>query len=67
MHFRATSPYDLHRPSKCARRVALRHRGVPEAEPSEFVELLRRLREGHKKSDLATPVGYRDMLGSASE
>ncbi|MGE5279002.1 MAG: ribonuclease H-like domain-containing protein [Acidobacteriota bacterium] len=61
MHFRATSPYDLHRPSKCEKRVALRHRGVPEADPSEFVELLRRLGERHERAHCNTLADVRDL------
>lgn len=54
MRFRASNSYDFYRPSKCARRVALRYRGVPEAEKSEFEELLFRLGERHEKTHLGT-------------
>ncbi|MGH9366472.1 MAG: TM0106 family RecB-like putative nuclease [Thermoanaerobaculia bacterium] len=67
MHFRASSPYDFHRPSKCELRVALRHRGVPEAEPNEFVELLRRLGERHEKAHLATLTDVVDLSGLEDE
>ena len=67
MHFRATSPYDLHRPSKCEKRVALRHRRVPEAEPSEFVELLRRLGKRHEKHHLDTLAHVTDLSGAKDD
>jgi uncharacterized protein len=54
MRFRASNSYDFYRPSKCERRVALRYRGVPEAEGSEFTELLFRLGERHEKAHLGT-------------
>src|SRR6202162_795923 len=54
MRFRASNSYDFYRPSKCERRVALRYREVPEAERSEFEELLFRLGERHEKAHLGT-------------
>lgn len=55
MRFRASNTYDYYRPSKCAKRVALRHREIPETNGSSpFDELLARLGERHERAHLAT-------------
>jgi predicted RecB family nuclease len=67
MRFRATNSYDFFRPSKCARRVALRYRGVPEAERSEFEELLIRLGQRHEKAHLGTLPDVVDLSAPDDE
>jgi predicted RecB family nuclease len=67
MRFRASNSYDFYRPSKCARRVALRYRGVPEAERSEFIELLFRLGERHEKAHLGTLPEVADLFAGDDE
>jgi hypothetical protein len=67
MQFRASSPYDYYRPSKCALRVALRHRGIPEAPRSPFDELLAKLGMRHEKAHLASLPGVVDLSGLDQE
>jgi predicted RecB family nuclease len=54
MQFRASNTYDLYRPTRCERRVALRYREIPEAEKSEFEKLLNRLGRHHEERYLST-------------
>jgi predicted RecB family nuclease len=61
MHFRASSPYDYYRPSKCERRVALRHRGVKESPRTEFDDLLARLGGSHETAHLDTLSGVTNL------
>ena len=44
----------LYRPSPCERRALLRYRGEPEAEPSAYDEVLRRLGQRHEESHVRT-------------
>ena len=67
MRFRASNSYDFYRPSKCERRVALHYRGVPEAEKSEFEELLFRLGKHHEKSHLGTLTEVVDLSSGDHE
>ncbi len=62
MRFKATDVYDYYKPSECARRVALRARGVPEQETdTPFNDLLRSLGHRHEESHLATLPGIVDL------
>ncbi len=63
MHFRASNPYDYYRPSKCERRVALRHRGVKESPRTEFDELLARLGASHETAHLDSLSGVKNLVG----
>lgn len=67
MHFRASNTYDFYRPSKCERRVALRHRGVKEADRTEFDNLLARLGDRHEKAHLTTLAGVINLAGMDDE
>ncbi len=49
-----TSIASLYRPSPCERRVLLRHRGEPEAEPSAYDEVLRRLGQRHELAHISS-------------
>ena len=50
----ASHLYSYYRPSKCRRRVYLQHKGVPEAEPSPYEQVIRKLGERHEKAYLDT-------------
>jgi hypothetical protein len=63
MHFRASNPYDYYRPSKCERRVALRHRGVKESPRTEFDELLARLGASHETAHLDSLSNVKNLDG----
>lgn len=63
MLFQASCGYDYHRPKKCERRVALRHRGAPASVRSEFTELLFRLGVRHERSHLETFGSVEDLSG----
>ena len=67
MRFRASNSYDFYRPSRCKRRVGLRYRGVPEAERSEFEELLFRLGKRHEKAHLGTLPEVVDLSAGDDE
>ena len=67
MRFRASNTYDFYRPSRCERRVALRYRGVPEAERSEFEKLLLRLGERHEKAHFVTLSEVVDLSAGDDE
>jgi predicted RecB family nuclease len=54
MKLTAQDFYALFAPSECGLRVYLRAKGEPEAEPSEFEEVLRRLGQCHEAKHLAT-------------
>lgn len=53
MKLTAQDFYALYAPSKCDLRVYLRAKGAPEAEPSEFEQVLRRLGQRHEATHLA--------------
>jgi predicted RecB family nuclease len=55
MHFRASSP--------CARRVALRYRGVKESSRTEFDDLLARLGASHETAHLQSLSGVKNLEG----
>jgi predicted RecB family nuclease len=63
MHFRASNPYDYYRPSKCERRVALRHRGAKESPRTEFDDLLARLGARHETDHLHRLSGVKNLEG----
>ncbi len=63
MHFRASNPYDYYRPKPCARRVALRHRGVKESPRTEFDDLLARLGASHETAHLDSLSGVKKLEG----
>jgi len=67
MHFRASNPYDYYRPSKCERRVALRHRGVNESPRREFDDLLARLGASHATTHLDSLNGVKKLEGLDGE
>jgi len=54
MKLTAQDFYAQYSPSECGLRVYLRAKGEPEAEPSEFEEVLRRLGKRHEATHLAT-------------
>lgn len=57
MRLIASDFYTFYRPSECDLRVYLRHKGIAEAPPSPYEEVLRRLGERHEKAHLATFPG----------
>ncbi len=62
VRFKATDVYDYYRPSRCARRVALRARGEKETSTdSPFDELLRNLGLRHERAHLAALSGVVDL------
>jgi predicted RecB family nuclease len=68
VQFRASDVYDYYYPSRCALRVALRHRGEPEDETaSPFDELLRTLGKAHERAHLAFLAGAVDLTGFSPE
>lgn len=68
MRFRASNTYDYYHPSKCAKRVALRHRGIPETNKSSpFNDLLARLGERHEKAHLSTLKEVVDLSSLSDE
>jgi predicted RecB family nuclease len=54
MRLSASEPYRLFKPSNCELRLYLHHKGVEEAKPGPFSEVIRRLGERHEKLHLAT-------------
>jgi predicted RecB family nuclease len=61
MRLTATDIVSLHRPTPCPLRVYLRQKGVPEAEPSAFEQILRTLGQRHEEGHLATLAAYEDL------
>lgn len=57
MRLTATDFYTYYRPSECELRVYLKHQGEPEAAPSPFDEVIRRLGERHERDHLASLAG----------
>jgi predicted RecB family nuclease len=54
MPLSASDIYTHHRPSRCALRVYLRHRGELESVPGEYADVLRRLGRRHELAHLAS-------------
>ena len=54
MLLKAADPYSLHNPSRCERRVYLRHQGDLEEPPGPYEQVLRVLGDRHEKSHLGT-------------
>jgi predicted RecB family nuclease len=64
LHFRATDVFDYYKPSRCARRVALKAAGVePQETDTPFLELLRKLGARHESGHLQTLSGVQDLSG----
>ncbi len=61
MRLTATDIVGLYRPTRCPLRVYLREKGVPEAEPSAFEQILRTLGQRHEQNHLATLGAYEDL------
>jgi predicted RecB family nuclease len=54
MRLSASEPYRLYKPSHCELRLYLHRKGIEEAKPGPFREVIRRLGDRHEKLDLAT-------------
>ncbi len=63
----ASDFYSYFRPSKCDLRIFLRHRQEPEAEPSPYEEVIRRLGERHEREHLKTLPSAEDLSKKARE
>jgi hypothetical protein len=61
MRLTASDIIGLYRPTPCALRVYLREKGVPEAEPGAFEQILQTLGQRHEQSHLATLGAYEDL------
>ncbi len=57
----ASDFYTLYRPDECENRVYFRHKGLEEAPPSPYEEVIRRLGERHESSHLASFPAYTDL------
>ena len=55
MRLTATDIVSLYRPTPCSLRVYLRQKGVPEAEPSAFEQILRTLGQRHELESSRQP------------
>jgi len=53
--------YSYYRPSECGRRIYLQHRGIPEAKPSPYEQVLAKLGERHEKAYLNTLERVEDL------
>lgn len=67
MRLIASDLYSYYRPSRCALRVYLRHRGEPEAPPGPYEEIIRRLGLRHESAHLATFPTCVDLRGGTEE
>jgi predicted RecB family nuclease len=68
MRLIASDFYTYYRPSECELRVYLRHKGINEASPGPYEEVIRRLGERHEKAHLASFPVYVDLSsGSIQE
>jgi len=68
MRLTASEPYRLYKPSNCALRLYLHHKGIEEAKPGPFAEVVRRLGERHEKLHLASFDEVLDLsAGSIAE
>lgn len=67
MKITAQDFHALYRPSECSLRVFLRARGEPEAEPSEFEQVLFRLGQRHEANHLATFPQVSDLRAFSFE
>lgn len=61
MRMTASDIYDLYQPSECPLRVYLKHRGVPETEPSEYQKVLQELGARHERNHLNTLGPFEDI------
>ncbi|UCD71427.1 MAG: TM0106 family RecB-like putative nuclease [Syntrophobacterales bacterium] len=61
MSLTASDIYAYYQPAECARRVYLRYRGEPEAEPGPYEQILLRLGERHERAHLASLGEVEDM------
>ena len=61
MRLTASDIVSLYRPTPCSLRVYLREKGVPEAEPSVFEQILQTLGQRHEEAHLATLGAYEDL------
>lgn len=68
MKVTASDFYTYYRPSECALRIQLRHRGLEEAEPGPYEEVIRRLGTRYEQDHLATFPSYVDIsIGTLEE
>lgn len=61
MALSASDMHRIYRPSKCDLRIYLHHKGVQEAEPGPFDEVIKRLGERHEKAHLAAFANVTDI------
>jgi hypothetical protein len=62
MRLTASDIITLHRPTPCDLRVYLREKGVPQAEPSAFEQILQTLGQRHEEEHLATLGKWRQAF-----
>ncbi|MDD5677046.1 MAG: TM0106 family RecB-like putative nuclease [Kiritimatiellae bacterium] len=67
MRLTASDIYSYYRPSRCTLRPYLKHKGVAEAEPGAYVQLILRLGERHEQSHLASLGTFADLRGGSIE
>lgn len=67
MRLTASDIISLYRPTPCGLRIYLREKGVPEAEPSAFDQILQELGQRHELQHLATLAKYEDLSAVAAD
>ena len=61
----ASHLYSYYRPSECGRRIYLQHKHIPEAKPSPYEQVIRKLGERHEKAYLNTLKGVEDLSAAS--
>ena len=67
IHLTASDFYSYYKPDECGLRIHLKHKGVKEAKPSAYEEVLKRLGERHERNHLKSFPSYKDLSKGATD